>query len=145
MKRTTGCQGGLALIDALLASAVLGIGLAATAQLALKTWGLASHNRQHTVAQSLAQEAMDCLHSRVQGCPVQDELLIQGVRYTRQTQSTPRDGGLVTDLQVSVRWTGGDSAAAPPARAGEPHADQSRLVWHSSTSGIPLWVGVSSR
>ena len=57
-------QQGMALIEALIASAVLGIGLVGATQLALKTLHMASASRQHTVAQHLAQEAMDCLHAR---------------------------------------------------------------------------------
>ncbi len=122
----------MALIEALIASAVLGIGLVGATQLTLKTLHMASQSRQHTVAQHLAQEAMDCLHAQALPCPGQEAIQVQGVRYTRQTRSTPRGDGLVNDLQVSVEWTASGTGA------------NTRLEWHSSASAIPLWVGVSS-
>lgn len=140
-----GAERGMALIEALMASAVLGIGLLGTLQLTLKTLRQANENRQHTVAQGLAQEAMDCLHVRSGGCPVRTDIQVQGVRYTRLTQSTPRDGGLIIDLQVSVEWSVSGTPAGPTAEMTANHHGQKRLLWHSSVSGIPLWVGVSSR
>ncbi len=122
----------MALIEALIASAVLGIGLVGATQLTLKTIHMASQSRQHTVAQHLAQEAMDCMQAKALPCPGQEAIQVQGVRYTRQTRSTPRGDGLVNDLQVSVEWVASGTGA------------NTRLEWHSSTSAIPLWVGVSS-
>ena len=131
-------QQGMALIEALIASAVLGIGLVGATQLAHKTLHMASASRQHTVAQHLAQEAMDCLHASANAisCPGQEIIQLQGVRYTRQTRSTPRGDGLVNDLQVSVEWTASTASTAS--------TDNTRIEWHSSASTIPLWVGVSS-
>lgn len=149
-------QQGMALIEALIASAVLGIGLVGATQLALKTLHMASASRQHTVAQHLAQEAMDCLHASANAvpCPGQEVIQVQGVRYTRQTRSTPRGDGLVNDLQVSVEWTASGTRASPSsgtetgsgsgANAGPGSTANTRIEWHSSASTIPLWVGVSS-
>jgi len=143
MTSRAGAQGGLALIDALIASAVLGIGLAGTTQLTLKTFRLAVENRQHTVAQLLAQEAMDCWHLHAQGCPAQDDIVVQGVRYARQVQSTLREGGWVLDLQVSVAWANGPPAI-PDVGTKQVGDGTQRILWHSSASTLPLWVGVSS-
>jgi type II secretory pathway pseudopilin PulG len=129
---------GMALIEALVASAVLGIGLVGTTQLMLKTLASASLNRQHTVAQHLAQEAMDCLRATPTVCPAQDIIEHQGTRYTRQARNTPRDQGLVVDLQVSVKWpTNGTS----PGSNGS--ATEQRIEWYSSASGVPAWAGTS--
>jgi prepilin-type N-terminal cleavage/methylation domain-containing protein len=127
-------QRGMALIEALIASAVLGIGLVGATQLTLKTLYAASASRQHTAAQHLAQEAMDCLQTQVSTavCLAQEDIMAQGVRYTRQASSTPRGDGLVNDLQVSVDWTSSETGT------------NSRLEWHSSRSTVPVWVGVSS-
>lgn len=144
MTRRPSAQTGVALIDALIASAVLGIGLAGTAQLTLKTYRLATENRQHTVAQLLAEEAMNCWLARAQACPVKDDIRIQGVRYSRQVQSTPRDGGWVLDLQVRVEWSNSGTTPDPLGRSQQVSADHQRILWHSSASAIPLWVGVSS-
>jgi Tfp pilus assembly protein PilV len=138
----------MALIEALVAATILGIGLLGAAQLTLKTLNAASESRQYTVAQQLAQEAMNCLHAQTKAntllCPSQDSLEVQGVRYTRQTQYTPRGDGQLTDLMVRVQWTasGKRTPASANANSGSP-ADR-HLEWHSSASALPSWLGVSS-
>lgn len=126
-------QQGMALIEALVASAVLGIGLLGATQLTLRAMQTATDTRQSGVAQLLAQEAMDCTISGA-ACPSQDNVQVQGVRYTRQTRTTPRGNGL-QDIQVTVQW----ASVTPWAEASS--AGQSSLVWHSSASPLPGWVG----
>ncbi len=108
MTRSAKTQQGVALVEALIASAVLGIGLVGATQLTLKTLNAASQNRQHTVAQHLAQEAMDCLHVQARTgtalCPPQETLQVQGLSYQRQARSTPRGDGALIDLHVQVQW-----------------------------------------
>ncbi len=52
-------QQGMALIEALVASLVLAIGLTAATRLTLHTLYIASETRQHTVGLALALDAMD--------------------------------------------------------------------------------------
>lgn len=77
-------QHGMALVEALIASAVLAIGLLGAAQLALKSQQTATENRQNTVGQMLALEAMDCLQAQAQtptaACPAQHSIVVQGTR-----------------------------------------------------------------
>jgi Tfp pilus assembly protein PilV len=129
----------MALIEALVASAILGIGLVGATQLTLKTMASASENRQHTAAQHLAQEAMDCLHANAALCADQDQIQLQGINYARQARSTPRGSGMVNDLQVSVEWSthGTSISTAKNSPANK------RIEWHSSASTVPAWVGVS--
>ena len=130
-------QQGMALIEALVASAVLGMGLLGATQLTLKAMQTATDTRQRGVAQLLAQEAMDCALSGAT-CPSQDSVQVQGVRYTRQTRISPRatpGGGALQDIQVTVQW-----AAVTPWAEGS-NAGQTSLVWHSSVSPLPGWVG----
>jgi prepilin-type N-terminal cleavage/methylation domain-containing protein len=136
MKKT---QQGMALIEALVASAVLGIGLVGATQLMLKTIASAGLNRHHTVAQHLAQEAMDCLRANQALCPAQDIIERQGQRYTRQARRTPRGQGLVVDLQVSVQWSASANSPGPNGSAME-----QRIEWHSSASVVPAWAGAST-
>ena len=137
MKQQPAQQQGIALLEALVASAVLGIGLVGATQLMLKTIASASLNRQHTFAQHLAQEAMDCLRANPDLCTAQDTIEHQGVRYTRQALSTARGQGLV-DLQVSVQWTTSGASSGSTGSAAE-----QRIEWHSSASGLPAWAGLS--
>jgi Tfp pilus assembly protein PilV len=133
-------QHGMALVEALIASAVLAIGLLGAAQLALKSQQTATENRQNTVGQMLALEAMDCLqaqaHTPNAPCPAQHSIMVQGTRYTRQAQTSPK--GQSTDLLVEVSW--------PNRRVGGASSDHSdpQISWRSSVSSLPSWVGVSS-
>ena len=135
-------QQGMALVEALIASAVLAIGLLGAAQLALKSQQTATENRQNAVGQMLALEAMDCLQAQVQAhtptaaCPAQQSIVVQGTRYTRQAQISPQ--GQSTDLLVQVSW--------PHRRVGSASSDHSdpQITWRSSVSNLPSWVGVSS-
>jgi type IV pilus modification protein PilV len=144
--RTAKRQQGMALIEALIASAVLGIGLVGATQLTLKTLNTARESRQHTVAQHLAQEAMDCLRAQIQTgtsfCPAQESLQEQGVLYRRETLSTPRGDGMLHDLQVRVLW----AAMGRPmdTGGGSGTTSENRIEWHSSASPLTGWVGVSS-
>lgn len=124
-------QQGMALIEALVASTVLGIGLLGATQLTLKAMQAAQESRQRGVARLLAQEAMDCALSR-SPCPAQDSTEVQGLRYDRLTRTTPRSDGL-QDIEVTVQWASplGGTARGEPAR----------LVWRSSVSQLPGWVG----
>lgn len=124
-------QNGMALIEALVTSAVLGIGLLGATQLTLKAMQTSIETRQHGVAQLLAQEAMDCAVSG-SACPSQYNIDVQGVRYTCQISLTPRSAGL-QDIEVSVQWASPRSTASSSAPA--------RLVWHSSISSLSGWVG----
>jgi Tfp pilus assembly protein PilV len=130
----------MALVEALIASAVLAIGLLGAAQLALKSQQTATENRQNTVGQMLALEAMDCLqaqaHTPNTACSAQQSFVVQGTRYTRQVQTSPQ--GQSTDLLVQVSW--------PNRRvvgASSDHSDP-QITWRSSVSNLPSWVGVSS-
>jgi type II secretory pathway pseudopilin PulG len=157
-------QQGMALVEALIASAILGIGLVGATQLTLKTLNTATQNRQQTVAQILAQEAMDCLRAQAllsglatsgtatpgqtntAPCPGEETRQIQGVTYTRQTRSTSGGAGVAGDLHVRVSWPA-PGQSGPPASIAASTAGSSgaaRLVeWHSSASALPTWVGVS--
>jgi Tfp pilus assembly protein PilV len=132
-------QRGMALVEALIASAIVGIGLVGATQLTLKTLNTASQSRHHFLAQQLAQEAMDCLRAtalmpaqvETDLCPDQEILPIQGVPYTRQAQIASGVAGNISELRVRVSW--------PESQT----KNEGLIEWHSSVSVIPSWVGVS--
>ncbi len=130
-------QQGMALIEALVASAVLGIGLLGATQLTVKALETASQTRQRGVARLLAQEAMDCAIARSL-CPAQDSTEVQGIHYLRQTRITGGGDGL-QDIEVTVQWVSVSASAS--ALGGTSAAEPTRLVWHSSVSQLPGWVG----
>lgn len=138
-------QSGMALIEALIASAILGIGLLGATQLTLRSLHLARENRQHTEAQHLAQEAMDCLRRPLAVCPSEEDITSQGVIFTRQSQSTFQGDGWSRDLRVRVSWA--EENAKPgktPNHSNSATPPPQQIEWHSRASALPDWVGVSS-
>ena len=139
----------MALIEALVASAVLGIGLVAATRLTLYTLNTASDTRQRTVALTLALDAMDCHQSGRAGCPLHISATVQGTTYSLQSQVQTRPGLALEDLQVRVQWpavgpalgaVGGGFSAGSPGQA-QPRIGE--LVLHSSRDAVPAWLGVS--
>lgn len=133
---------GMALIEALVASAVLGIGLAGATRLTLHALQTANDTRQHTVAQALGLDAMECLQSGRAPCDMNRAITVQGTRYTLQSQLRPRADLALVDMEVRVQWlalgrpqTSGQDGAAPQGT--------SQWVLHSSQDQVPAWVGVS--
>jgi Tfp pilus assembly protein PilV len=140
---------GMALIEALVASAVLGIGLAAATRLTLHTLHTASDTRQRTVALALALDAMDCHQSGRAGCALQASTTVQGTTFNLQSQVQTRPGLALEDLQVRVQWpsAGPELGAAGGGFGGNlPGQAQPRmgeLTLHSSRDAVPGWLGVS--
>ena len=128
-------QQGMALIEVLVASAVLGMGLLGATQLTLQAMQTASETRQQGVARWLAQQAMDCARSG-STCPSRDSTEVQGVRYTCETRIGPGPGG-VLEVAVTVQWSSPQSTEA----GAESGAAPTRLAWHSRVSPVPAWVG----
>lgn len=149
--KTSHGPAGMALIEALVAAAVLGIGLAGATRLTLHTLMTASDTRQLAVAHVLALDAMDCLQSGRASCHLQANVSVQGTRYTLQSQIQARPGLALVDLQVHVQWPAmgrapGSQEAAEVSGGGTfRHAQSQRgeLVLHSSRDAVPTWLGVS--
>lgn len=144
---------GMALIEALVASAVLGIGLAAATRLTLHTLHTASDTRQRTVALALALDAMDCHQSDRAGCTLQVATPVQGTTYSLQVQLQTRPGLALEDLLVRVQWPtvgpalgtsgGGSGEGSGASSAGQVQPRMGELVVHSSRDTVPVWLGVS--
>jgi Tfp pilus assembly protein PilV len=127
----------MALIEALMASAVLGIGLLGATQLTLKAFQTALNTRQQALAQTLAQEAMDSSTINRAECALPKVVNADGVRYTRQVLIQPRGNAGLFDVKVTVSWP-----SAMLARTSTP-ASELTLEWHSSYAQVPTWLGVS--
>ncbi len=133
-------QNGMALIEALVASAILGIGMVGATQLAVQGLNTATETRQRQTAHSLALEAMDCHQTQGPACPMDDTISRAGSLYSRQTQRQPRPGLALVDITVTVQWTSA-ARVGPNGQAMATH--NSTLVLHSSRAAVPVWVGVS--
>ena len=128
-------QKGLAMIEALVASAVLGIGMMGAVQMALQGLQTATDTRQRATAHGLALDAMDCHLSRRPACPMNDTITAQASTFARQVELAPRGGSGLLDITVTVQW----QSAARAGSAGKSNP----LVLRSSRSDVPVWVGVS--
>jgi hypothetical protein len=145
---------GMALIEALVASWVLALGVTAATRLTLHTLYTASDTRQRTVALALALDAMDCHQSGRAGCALQASTTVQGTTYHLQSQVQMRPGLALEDLQVRVQWpTVGPAwgavgvsfvASQGGGLPGENEPRMGELVLHSSRDAVPAWHGVSS-
>lgn len=122
---------GMAVVEALVASALLGLGLLAATRLTSHALDAALRTRQEVQARALAAEALDCAMARQAPCPALPQRQHQGVTFSIRLQSNPVDSGL-TELEAHVQWT---------AQSGRP---LQRLVWRTRISTLPDWVGVSS-
>lgn len=129
-------QRGMVLIEVLVASAVLGIGLMGASRLTLQALSTAADTRLRTTAHSLAQDALACQLMRRTDCPLNDQITAQGTLFTLQTRLQARSGLALTDIEVTVQWT----PVLRPA-SGE---TTTRQVLRSSVAQVPGWVGVSS-
>lgn len=139
---------GMALVEALVASAVLGIGLTGATRLTLHALQTASDTRQQAVAHALAVNAMECHQSGRTGCALSANVTVQGTTYTLQSQLQPRTELPLVDVQVRVQWlavgripAGANGAASVAGNAGQRAGE---LVLHTSRDEVPAWVGVSS-
>lgn len=142
---------GMALLEALVASAVLGIGLAGATRLSLHALQTATDTRQHLVATVLATEAMDCLQSGRSFCEMNQQTSVQGTPYTLSSQLRPRPGLALEDIEVHVHWPIQGQALASKqgkqGKQGEQNAgtgqNRGQLSLHSSRDRVPDWLGVS--
>lgn len=135
----------MALLEALVASAVLGIGLAGATRLTLHALQTASDTRQHTLATTLAADAMDCLQSARAVCEMNQLITLQGTVYTLTSQLRSRPGLTLDDIQVQVQWPALGRAQAPPqnGNGAQTRPRIGQMVLHGSRDRVPVWVGVS--
>ena len=128
-------QGGMALIEALVSSAVLGVEIIGPLKIKKKSLQTATDTRQRITAHGLALDAMDCHQSQRLDCPINDQTAIQGHAYTRKIALNPSAGPGLVDITVTVHW----QSAARTGTTG----NDSTLVLRSSRASVPIWVGVS--
>lgn len=136
---------GMALMEALVASAILGIGLAGATRLTLQTLQVADDTRQHTMAQSLGADVMACHQSGRADCGMQQVVTLQGTRYTVQSLVRARAGTALMDIEVRIQWQSLAAAKNPGMRSLSPEnvPSPNQLVLHSSRDEVPAWLGVS--
>ena len=120
---------GMAMVETLVAAALLALGLLGASRLTLRALDAAQQTRQMEQAQTLARDALDCALTSDAVCPASTSVIRQGVTYTLQVQRVPVAAHL-TEVSVQVAW---------PSPAGA-----QQLIWYTRRSDMPDWLGVSS-
>lgn len=146
-------QAGVSLLEALVAAAVLALGLHG----ALRLGWLGQHMGHDTAellqAYPLALQALECHAAGGDGCVDEQELLLQGTRYrlTLTRQDGPSPG--MQRLLVTVQWQGAFAqsplaapALSPPATSppGSPAPAARQVQLWREVARVPRWHGVSS-
>ena len=115
---------GMAMVEALVASALLGLGLLGATRLVTHALSAALQTRQEVQAQALAGEALGCAMARTEPCPLAATVQHQGVGYTVQLQRSPL-GTALSEVQAQVQWRSSPGAA--------PRS----IVWRTRVSALP--------
>lgn len=114
---------GMALVEAMVASAVLAVGVLGAARLGLHAQASAREARAMALAQTLAGEALDCALAAQAPCPASPSVTLAGVRYTvtlERSSLNPRLQG----VQATVEWLA-DGGSTPR-----------RLRWQTRVSAV---------
>jgi len=137
---------GFTLIEALVAAALLGLGMMGTITLAMHSLQAAWSSRQQNTALTLAQNTIDCLRSGPALCTDSAALASTGQAQETQTWSgtvyqinsalSSTDLAHLQGLQVTVKWqpTGNSSPHNPMAPGSGQVALSTRL------SSVPVFV-----
>ena len=138
---------GFTLIEALVAAAVLGLGMAGVTLLAMQAYNTAAANRQQLTALTLASNAVECWRSGPTLCPRAsawnpgDEDLrsttASGTVYTVRSQVSATAYDNLKALQVTVRWqpSGQSNANDNPMAPGS-----GQLSLSTRVSSVPVFV-----
>lgn len=123
-------QRGMALVEALVASALLTLGVLGATRLTAHALHAALQTRQDMQAQALALDALDCAVARHVPCPAAAQHQQQGATFRLEMKRSPLDTTL-DEVQVQVQWT--DASGK----------DRS-LRLHTRASTMPEGLGLSS-
>lgn len=144
-------QRGVSLLEALLASALLALGLHGALRLGVQGLQLGQETAEQLQARQLALEMLECHALPWPDCSTEQEVLWQGTRYRISLTRPPGTVPGVERLQARVQWQGvlpatgakaGANAGANAGPDGDP-ASQQVLLWRE-VAPVPRWVGVSS-
>ena len=126
---------GMALVEAMVASAVLAIGVLGAARLGLHAQASLRETRALAHAQSLASQALDCAMAGPSPCPANPSTVYAGMRY-RVTLERSALGPDLQSWQATLEWEpdGGTSSPSAPRR----------LIWQTRASSLSGGLGLSS-
>ena len=112
---------GMAMVEALVAAGVLGLGLLGASRMVHVALNAAEHSRQLTQAQQLARQALDCGLTGDSACPSQAQVTLPPI--------TPM-GTHLSQITATVTW--------------QRHGRTEQILWQTRRANLPDWLGVSS-
>lgn len=121
---------GVAMVEALVACALLALGLLGATRLSTHALAAARQTRQAEQAHALAADALECAVARQSPCPEAASVTLAGTRYEVRLQHALLSPAL-TEVEVQVQWT--DPMQATPRR----------LLWRTRVSALPGQHGLS--
>ena len=138
---------GFTLIEALVAAALLGLGILGATTLAMHSLNAASH--QQITALALANNAVECWRSGPTLCPASATLIasgdslsattLGGTAYTVRSAVTPTAYAQLQAIQVTVSWRPtSNNAISSNENAMAPGSGQ--LVFRTRVSSVPVVV-----
>ena len=119
---------GMALVEALVAASLLGLGVLGASRLTVTALNTALQTREQEQAQAFAREALDCAVARTLPCPRASRVDWQGTSFTVALEQNPL-GPHLTQFTARVAWQG---AAGPQS-----------IAWLTRVSDMPDWLGLS--
>ena len=134
-------QHGLSLIEALVASAVLALGLTGAWRLGSQALQLGTESREQLQARRIAQNLLECHALPWPDCPTTGEERLHGTLYRVEFERLADPARPLDRLQVTVRWQGMLPAVDTP---GGLETGEIRLQLWRQVARVPRWVGVSS-
>jgi len=138
-------EAGLSMTEALVASAVLALGLSGALRLGGQALQLGTETREQLQARQLAQNLLECHALPWPDCGLAPESTVNGTVYRAELERQPHPTLPLDRLQVSVRWQG--VLPAPglgPGLLGEAASSEMKLQLWLDVARVPRWVGVSS-
>jgi len=144
---------GFTLIEALVAAAVLGLGILGATTLAMHSQNTSSSSRQHITALTLAGNAVECWRSGPALCPASAGLSVggeflsnssrNGTVYTVRSLVTATADPQLQAIQVRVSWRpANDSAGGVSDNPMAPGSGQLEL--HTRVSSVPAFVPLTA-
>lgn len=138
-------QRGLSVVEALVASAVLALGLTGALRLGSQALQLGTESREQMQARLLAQNLLECQALPWPDCPSGGEQRLQGTLYRIEFERLPDPALPLDRLQVTVRWQGVLPAVDTATDVGTGMGTgEMRLQLWRQVARVPRWVGVSS-
>lgn len=140
---------GFTLIEALVAAALLGLGILGATTLAMHSLNAGAASHQQTTALALANNAVECWRSGPTLCPASATLIasgdslsattLGGTAYTVRSAVTPTAYAQLQAIQVTVSWRPtSNNAISSNENAMAPGSGQ--LVIRTRVSSVPVFV-----